>query len=65
MTIPPDVDELVCRTCLADQDGPLPLATLSHRAALGLWALRIVLCVLTAMVAWTFIVDLGQGNVLG
>ncbi len=50
-----------------DNDGrPFPVAPagLGPRAAIGLWALRVVAVALTGMVAWAFVVDLARGATL-
>ena len=46
-------DQLVAETFR-----PVPAAALGRRAVLGLWALRIFAVVVSAMVIYTFIVDL-------
>ncbi|MGD0198317.1 MAG: hypothetical protein ABSC56_10505 [Solirubrobacteraceae bacterium] len=38
----------------ADKERPVPRAPLSHNATLGLWALRIFVVVVSAMVIYTF-----------
>jgi hypothetical protein len=39
---------------------PVERARLSHRATVGLWALRAFAIVLTAMVVYTFVAQLGS-----
>jgi hypothetical protein len=59
----PDYDPLAYlepEQLLADRSRPLPRARLSGRANAGLWALRLFAVVLTAMVIYTFIVELGS-----
>ncbi len=46
-------DQLVAETFR-----PVPPAVLGHAAVVGLWALRIFAVVVSAMVIYTFIVDL-------
>jgi len=43
-------DQLVC-----DRARPLPRASLSRRAEIGLWALRVFALVVSAMVIYTFV----------
>ena len=42
-----------------DKARPIPRAHLTRRAALALWALRIFVLVVSAMVIYTFIAQLG------
>jgi len=39
---------------VADKERPVPRALLSHNATLGLWALRVFVLVVSAMVIYTF-----------
>lgn len=42
------------------QSRPVDRAKLSRRATVGLWALRVFVIVLTAMVVYTFVAQLGS-----
>ena len=44
---------------VADRRRPLPRATLGRRASLALWTLRVFVLVLSAMVIYTFVSQLG------
>jgi 4-hydroxybenzoate polyprenyltransferase len=44
---------------VADTSRPLPRARLSRRAAAGLWVLRVFAIVVSAMVVYTFVSQLG------
>jgi hypothetical protein len=43
-----------------DKSRPLPRAPLSRPASVALWALRVFVVVVTAMVTYTFFVQLGS-----
>ena len=43
---------------LSDRSRPLPRARLTRRATAGLWALRVLVVVLSAIVIYTFIAQL-------
>ncbi len=45
---------------VADRSRPVPRARLGRRAAAGLWALRVFALVLSAMVIYTFVTQLGH-----
>lgn len=45
---------------VTDKSRPLPRAQLSRRAGLALWALRVFLVVVAAMVIYTFFSQLGS-----
>jgi hypothetical protein len=45
---------------VSDRSRPVPRARLGSRARAGLWALRVLAIVLSAMVLYTFIAQLGQ-----
>jgi hypothetical protein len=45
---------------VSDTSRPVPRARLSRRATVGLWALRIFAIVVSAMVVYTFVSQLGQ-----
>ena len=45
---------------VADTSRPLPRAPLSRRAHVGLWALRVVVVILSGMVVYTFAAQLGH-----
>ncbi len=47
---------------VADRARPLAQALLSRRASVGLWALRVLVLVLGAMVVVTFISQLSPGR---
>ena len=44
----------------SNRNRPLPRALLNRRATAGLWALRVLVVVLSAMVIYTFISQLGS-----
>jgi hypothetical protein len=44
---------------VAERSRPVDRATLSRRASVGLWALRVFSIVVSVMVVYTFIVQLG------
>jgi len=50
-----DRDQLV-----ADTRRPVPRASLSRRASVGLWALRVFVIAVSAMVLYTFFSQLGS-----
>lgn len=43
---------------VAETSRPLPRARLSNRVIAALWFLRVVVCLLSAMVIYTFVADL-------
>jgi len=45
---------------LAERSRPLPRMALSSRARAGLWALRVFSVLLSAMVVYVFVVQLGR-----
>jgi hypothetical protein len=58
-------DEILVEYLESDQlverrSHPVPQARLSRRATVGLWALRVFVIVLSAMVLYTFISQLGH-----
>ena len=44
---------------VAEQSRPVPRARLSRRASLGLWLLRAFVVIVSAMVIYTFVSQLG------
>jgi hypothetical protein len=58
-------DEILVEYLESDQlverrSTPVDRARLSRRATLGLWALRVLVVVLSAMVVYTFVAQLGS-----
>jgi hypothetical protein len=45
---------------VADRARPVPRARLGRRARAGLWALRVLVLVLAALVVYTFVAQLGN-----
>lgn len=45
---------------VADTSRPVPRAPLGRRASAGLWALRVFVLALSAMVVYTFVAQLGH-----
>jgi hypothetical protein len=45
---------------VSDTSRPVPRARLSRRATIGLWALRVFAIVVSAMVVFTFVSQLGR-----
>jgi hypothetical protein len=45
---------------VADKTRPVPRARLSRRASAGLWALRVFVTVISVLVVYTFVSQLGQ-----
>jgi len=45
---------------VADTSRPVPRARLGRRASAGLWALRVFVLALSAMVVYTFVAQLGH-----
>ena len=43
---------------VAETSHPVPRARLSNRVIVGLWVLRVVVCLLSAMVIYTFVAEL-------
>lgn len=60
----PDDEELVAflerDQLVTDKSRPLPRAPLTPHASIALWALRVFVIVVTAMVIYTFVVQLGS-----
>jgi hypothetical protein len=56
----PLVEYLEHDQLVADRSIPLPPARLSHRARIGLWALRISVLALGGMVIYVFVSALGH-----
>lgn len=56
----PQVMHLEPDQLVADKSRPLPRAPLSRRASLGLWALRVFVVIISAMVVYTFVAQLGH-----
>lgn len=62
---PPSDDEILIEYLESDQlvehrSRPVAPAPLSRPATLGLWALRVLVIVLSAMVVYTFVAQLGS-----
>jgi hypothetical protein len=56
----PLVEYLEPDQLVADTSRPVSRASLGRRASVGLWALRVFVVALSAMVVYTFVAQLGQ-----